>query len=344
MKVNGFFLSLFAILFILSSCKPSQEKKVNWSLFSKTELNKINKASITYGRKLQAHNLYVPLFNVDYHKNFRRSIPLSSHVIDLQRDSVFNIVPVIWFSNRIFLKSDSTQLEKLSEKIAERIVQLTDSAPIGELVMDCDWMPETKDAYFGLIKGIRSQLPYGIKKMTATLPLHYLRYGDTVGVPPVDKVILKLVSETGLGDLNEEADPLEKELIRPFLMDLQTYGTELEVGIPLGNWGILIRKNKPLRMFFSINKDELKRQGEFSQVDKNLIKVSEDAYFQGEYLSRGDFIRIENYRKNSIKALFPLIKEFTSMDSMGICLWDLNSELEEEYPTDLLKSWFAAKK
>lgn len=342
MKVRNIsYLTLFLFLG-LCACRPTKEIAVGWSLFSGTEYTKLSKKELTYGRKLRANNLYVPLFRVDYHKNFGRPIPMNSQVLDFQSDSVLNLVPVIWLSNRIFMFSDSLQLASLSTKIAERIVQLTDSAKLGELVFDCDWMPGSRDLYFKLIKDIRSQLPYGLKKMTATLPLHYLRYADTVGRPPVDKVIMKMVTRSSLLDLNEDADPIQEEFIRPYLMEFESYGREVEVAIPLGNWGILIRDKQPLRMFFSINESEIKKQGEFSQVN-NLIKVTEDAYFQGEYLSRGDYIRLESYRNSSIKSLLQLIKEFTNQDSMNICLWNVQNDFDEKYPTDLLKRWFENK-
>lgn len=342
MKVKRSLLFLVFLPLLLLSCRPTHEVRVGWNLFSKTEFAKLEKAELTYGRKLRARNLYVPFFKVDYHKNLGRPIPLNSQVIDFQGDSSMRLVPVVWFSNRVFMFSDSTQLANLSSKIAERVVQLSDSARLGELVFDCDWMPGTAKAYFDLIKGVRSELPYGLKKMTATMPLHYLRYADTVGKPPVDKVIMKMISQSSLLELNEDADPIQEDLLRPYLMDLNTYGAEVEVGVPLGNWGILIRDNKPLRRFFSINDAEIEAQGEFSRV-KNLIKVTEDAYFQGEYLSRGDFIRIETYRSGSIRSLFHLVQEFTNKDSMTICLWNLEASFEEKYPTDLLKRWFETR-
>jgi len=221
---------------------------------------------------------------------------------------------------------------------------LTDSIPLKEVVFDCEWTPETREAYFRLLQALRANLPYGVGKFTAVLPLHYLRYQDTIGRPPVERILLKLVNTIELEKINRDADPIGEELLRPYLMDLRTYGAEVMVGIPLGDWGILIRDNKALRFFSDITLEKIKSQGEFIMVDDKLVKVSENAYFEGEYLNRGDFIRIQNYQTSSIEALFPLIQEFYPKDSLDLCLLNLEENFSQRYPSSLIQRWFSTRK
>ncbi|MEO0899385.1 MAG: hypothetical protein AAFY71_23440 [Bacteroidota bacterium] len=335
-----YFLSLLIPLFAFLSCRQVQGPEIEFSLMGGKKLFSLDEATHSYVDDLNGHKLYIHTFQVDYNEDVRDAVPLSTLPLVRKKETGKKVVPVIKLSNRLFLQCDSTQLASLGKRISQHLNLVTDSLSLRELVVDCEWSPDTREAYFNVLQDIRTSYDPGIRELSAVVPLHYFRYQDTVGRPPVDKVFLRLVNTLDIAAYGENLSPIEAEFIRPYLMNLMAYGTKVEIMVPLGNWGLLVRNKKPVVAFPTITQHEIEGQGEFSQVS-NVIKVEENAYFKGQYLRKGDFIRLTPYSNQHIKDLWNVIKAFNRLDTLDICLVDYDPSFPERYPASLLKRWFS---
>lgn len=77
-------------------------------------------------------------------------------------DSSFEIVPVVYVTNRTLLKADGQVLDSLSVKMADLIKRKLDEGGLPmpkEIQIDCDWTGRTKQRYSALLTKLQIHFP-----------------------------------------------------------------------------------------------------------------------------------------------------------------------------------------
>jgi hypothetical protein len=145
-------------------------------------------AEVNTLKENEVHTLYVHYFDVDWPDTVDGPT-LGSPV---RFDSVptgYNIVPVVFFSNKVFEKADSASLAGLSSKVLN-LVSLTNHAAQlqpAEIQFDCDWTEKGKDNYFRFLRQYHAASGLVI---SSTIRLYQIKFAARIGIPPVDHGVL----------------------------------------------------------------------------------------------------------------------------------------------------------
>ena len=112
---------------------------------------------------LGAKRVYVKFFDIDWRvgngayprQRFEAIKPLPT----------LDLVPTFYILNRVFEKSDSSDIENLAAHIVKVV-----GVKYSEIQMDCDWTATTRDAYFQYLKTLRRQLAPSVKSAPKVAP------------------------------------------------------------------------------------------------------------------------------------------------------------------------------
>ncbi|MEL6133774.1 MAG: hypothetical protein AAFR59_10465, partial [Bacteroidota bacterium] len=227
---------------------------------------------------------------------------------------------------------------QLVEQLVIRIQSLTQADKLQAVLLDIVWTPENYAALVYLIEELRVQLEVSVG---IVLPLHYLRFSDATGVPPADFAVLQLYDQLSLQVISEKESIISKDLIQPYLMGFSQYALPIEIAIPSGNWGLVIRENEPQVILPAVNKAMFEDPYSFRFLDEYLIKVQRDAYFQGLYLKKGDFIRLDVIRMSQLKETLQFIRPFIQTDTFQINFMQTGPEGQPPIVIDSLENWLS---
>ena len=178
----------------------------------------------------EVHTLYVHYFDVDWPDTVDGPI-LGSPVRFESVPTGYNIIPVVFFSNKVFEKTDSGSLTDLINKVLN-LVALTNHAAQSdpeEIQFDCDWTEKGKDNYFRFLR--QYQTASGAV-LSSTIRLHQIKFADRTGIPPVDHGVLIFYNM----DSAEAAtgNPIyERSTAHRFTPSLRTYPLTLDLALPI---------------------------------------------------------------------------------------------------------------
>ncbi len=136
---------------------------------------------------LNVRKIYLRLFDVDWDKELNAPIPLGEITFNNNPDSSFNIIPVIYITNKAIANLPDQQVEALANKIMFRVNYILTSNKIRfkELQIDCDWSETSRSKYFLLIQCLKKHFKSDGKIISSTIRLHQIKYSSKTGIPPV---------------------------------------------------------------------------------------------------------------------------------------------------------------
>ncbi|MEM9897171.1 MAG: hypothetical protein AAF789_12455 [Bacteroidota bacterium] len=329
-------------LFFLLVCIPlwsceEKEAHLSYGYFASEARRPTSEERQALKETQNIHKIYIPAFEVDW--DWRSSAPIPLHSSKINYDVYppgYVCVPVIKVSSRVLEKLSPADLNQLAEQFTLRIQSLTKEDKLKEILLEFTWTEETYGSYSNLIQQIKSKLPVSIG---ISIPLHYFRHYATTGVPPADYIVLQLHNELALHEISENASIISPHLLQPWLMPFSQYPLSIEVVIPGGTWGIVIRENEPLKILPALRREMFDDPYAFRFLDEFLIKVQRDTYFQGYYFKKGDFIRLDVIRLIEFKEVLQLIRPFITMDTLQLNLLQVGPEGKAHLPLDSLQSW-----
>ena len=141
----GFRIHCLALLIlIISACK--QREKSTSLYYWKTTFRLDNLAQETVLLN-NVRSLYIRYFDIDLLPGDSIPVPISPLRFTTS-PSPLNCIPVIYISNRTFLRLDSSGITGLSKKILQLVGQINKSAGIKttEIQFYCDWTDKTRSA------------------------------------------------------------------------------------------------------------------------------------------------------------------------------------------------------
>jgi len=275
------------------------------------------------------NKLYIRYFDVGLQNN--EPIPVAPVVFN-QKPTEYNVVPVIYIKNEVFLQNTDTK--DLAQKIYDYIAQINDKNGFrtNEIQFDCDWSLKSKQNYFKFIDDFKKLHP----NLSATIRLHQIKYPEKTGIPNVNKGVLMYynMGVISSGDNNSIYDRL---VAQRYIKSLQNYSLPFNIALPIFSWGVHVRSNQVTNLIGGLRVNDLTGD-QFAKISENRFKVVKDVVFKGRYLAKDDEIRIEAVSANQLKEMMHDIKKNSKHKPNEIIFYDLNENNLKAYEKETFKT------
>lgn len=241
--------------------------------------------------------IYVRYFDVDQPKGQAEPLPVSP--VSLNRDAAaYNIVPVVYIKNRVFLQKDSSAIAQLAQNVFHLINKIDSSVSFhpAEIQFDCDWTENTAKPYFYFIIAFKQITGDTI---SATIRLHQVKYQSVTGVPPVDKAVLMFynMGEISAGSQNSI---YEKSIADRYTSYLKHYKLPLDFALPIFGWGQQIRDGKVIHLLNKININAFRTDTNFTALNDRRLRAKYSFFKAGYYFKENDLVKLESVSEKEL--------------------------------------------
>ncbi|MCS7086955.1 MAG: hypothetical protein NZ534_12855, partial [Bacteroidia bacterium] len=165
----------------------------------------------------------------------------------------FEIVPVVYITQSAML---SGRQDSLARNIYRTVGAML-SRKFSEIQLDCDWTRRTRNAYFNLIRELKS---LGVT-VSVTLRLHQLKNFSVENVPPADKATLMCYHTSNpelYGDVNAI---LDVEELKKYVSKDTGYPIALDFALPIFSWGVRFRAKKFAGIVSGLTRKDVEKSG-----------------------------------------------------------------------------------
>ncbi|MEL6842770.1 MAG: hypothetical protein AAFP02_06100, partial [Bacteroidota bacterium] len=237
-------LYLLPILFCLS-CGPNLVSSVFYQWETQPDWSSATQA---YLDTLASEQLYLRFFDVEWDDSRKRMVPVNSLRASLGDWNGREVVPVIYLSENVLPVLDEERTSDLAELSLDRIRRIAEPLPqIPQIQIDCNWSASTAEAYFGFLEELLERLGESGPSLSVCVYPHHIVGRDSLGTPPVQRARLMLM---------EIDDPVAVEAngslfgahIREAVSEADDYDIPLDVGLPIGSWGVVLRNEKAVAL------------------------------------------------------------------------------------------------
>ena len=215
--MNKIIIFGFLIIVMISSCTNDNTVHENISFYhwkSKAKFNKSYQKAINI---TQTNKIYLHYFDIEtvHEPSWSNDGVFPTYVLKsvTQDYQKFEIVPVVYITNRVF-KTKDLDITDLSNRIKKLINQISETQfnkEIKQIQIDCDWTESTRSGYFELLKQLQNYF-----EIDVTIRLHQIKYKKKTGIPPVKKGTLMLYN---VGDLKnkQQNSTLESSIVKQYI-------------------------------------------------------------------------------------------------------------------------------
>jgi hypothetical protein len=198
------------------------------------------------------------------------------------------VIPVVFVRTEVLSHGAIERLARdIREHVAARMTAL--GVTPHELQVDCDWTDKTRDAYFELLRGLRTP---GVA-LTATIRLHQVKYRERTGVPPIDRGMLMFYN---MGKFS--ADPgarviFDADAADHYIARIHDYPKPLDVALPIWSWITQVRDDRVVDLLQSTDPDELAALDFLRPLAPDRYVATRTAFVHGVLLREGDELQVE---------------------------------------------------
>lgn len=266
--------------------------------------------------------LYVKWMDIDW-TTLQGAVPIqvtNGYLSDTVRD----IVPVVYITNSVFKNCTQEELQILADRIIQKLSQPTQKfrlfyrQEIRELQVDVDWTATTRDAYFYFLEYLKKQM--GNIRLSVTIRLYQYKYRKESGVPPADRGMVMLYNMSNPREFSEVNSIMDIETAKKYLIR-KKYPLPVDLALPFFQWGIAYRDDKFLVLINDLGEREADQMG-FLRKNNWYYDVVADTVYQGNFLRKGDKIKIENTSWEKLEELADLGKRIINSDTTYISVFD----------------------
>jgi hypothetical protein len=122
--------------------------------------------------------------------------------------------------------------------------------------------------------------------------LHQIKYQAKTGVPPVKKGLLMCYNLDDIDDFTTKNSIISEQVLNEYLNENSRYPLQLDIALPVYQWGLVFRLGKLSLIANDINLNNLKKH-KIQKVEDNIYRAVENCFVKGTYLCKGDLIRFE---------------------------------------------------
>ena len=301
-----------------------------------------------------AQRLYVKFFEVEKHPVFgaipaaKTNVQISDRYYYGDDDSLdkvlksLEIVPVIYINNNVLLDIPEDSIYTL----ASDILFLTDKyykerihlprTTWQEIQLDCDWTKITKGNYFKLLSHLKK---ISGKKLSCTLRLYPYKYNATMGIPPVDRVMLMCYNLNNPLQHEDKNSILEADELGEYIKGVKKYPLPMDVALPEFSW-VILYQNGEFRGLIDATEDDLKNV--LLNVKPMWYKVTADTVINNIFIRAGDDIKIEKADSEIYKSVTLLKNNLNFADTAHIAIFSLNNKNKTQNDSARIHNLFAA--
>lgn len=242
-------------------------------------------------KTLHVHKLYVHFFDVDWDARTHKPVPKA--FVRFRQKPVGSVVPVVFITNRTLLNLPPAGVAELATHITRAITQICQQNKLnfGEVQVDCDWSPRTRDRYFRLLSLLTEQFSC---PLSATIRLHQIKYTDQTGIPPVSRGMLMLYNVADWKRADTRNSIYDADIANQYLSFVSTYPLPLDVALPLFRWTVVYRHNRFITFLNNLDRKVLANSQFLApQADSMRFVATCDTVALGLSIQRGDLFRAE---------------------------------------------------
>lgn len=272
-----------------------------------------------------SEELFVKFFDVAVNPSSGAAEPIS--VISFKERPGISVIPCVFIQNTVFKSEKNTS--QLAEKVAGLIRQIAkkNQLSVKEIQLDCDWTPSTQKAYFDFLEAIQK---INTKWMvTCTIRLHQIKYQEETGIPPVKKGVLMCYNMDDLDAFSTENSIISAETLRKYISSSTNYPIELDIALPVYQWGLVFRLGKLTMIANDVSVRELKGPN-YTEIKPTLFKVKKNGYLNNSYVCKGDLIRLENSSPATLESIAASFNE-SDLTFNRLILFHLSQEHLTQY-------------
>lgn len=280
-------------------------------------------------------SVYLRLFDVDWDYNNsvarpRGEISLPDSLTSLAN---FDATPVVFIVNRVF--REERDPASLADRIASLIQKYTDRHPAllssGSYQIDCDWTPETRDAYFVFLRRFSALHPQ--QTLSVTVRLHQYRERIKNGIPPVGQGLLMCYNFAPVTRQNTDNAIFDLPLLKGYLKS-PAYPLPLNAALPSFEWGAAFRGDR----FLGLTDSPASLPA--SPAGNNLFMVEKDTVSRGLFLRPGDLIRYDGPAGHDrLREAVGLLR--SKQEIKDLLFFDFQPNLWQQYGVgELLKDYY----
>ncbi|MEM9824232.1 MAG: hypothetical protein AAF985_24315 [Bacteroidota bacterium] len=335
-------LQLFPLLFsfclLMAACRPHSHSQSALSFYHWKSEFAPSPGEWTYLKHLEIERLYLRLFDIDWDFVQQQAVPLAPLQTTVPLPASMTIVPTLFITNRTFIQLPESQLTSLVDKVEKKIRFHLDAFPnnrVEEIQMDCDWTVKTKSIYFDFLTALQARF-VGIP-LSATIRLHQVKYFTQTGIPPVARGTLMLYNMGEVDQWESKNSILDLDIAQSYLTSLSNYSLSLDLALPLFSWAVLFREGRMIRLINGVKPEQLKDTDRFHKIDQNRFEVIKSTYLQGQYLYRGDAIRVESIAYDELQKAVQLLRAKWSPSNRHLIFYHLDSNIIKSYPYENLQ-------
>jgi hypothetical protein len=334
-KASGCCFSCFIIslLSVFSSCTGKPAPDVSFYYWrTRFEINQYEKDILTQNK---VRSLYVRYFDVDLDPATGTPRPVSTILID-STIAGLSVIPVVYIKNRVFEKTDTNNINALSNNIFQVISAVNRENKITSLEtqFDCDWTEKTKTAFFYFLtryKKISNQ------ELSATIRLHQVKYSQRTGIPPVDKGVLMFYNMGAISAGNINSIYERKNALK-YVSSLKNYPLPLNIALPIFSWGIGSRGGKVRYLLNKMYIKDFEKDSSFTKLSDNRFKAKHSFFKSGYYIHENDEIKIETVGAGDLNGMVRMLKPVISRPLEKIIFYDLDSSNLINYESSIFQT------
>lgn len=330
----------FYLFFLTCFSFCTKENKVITPAYYHWKTNlEITPRQAAYLDSLGVHRLYLRFFDVDLVAGEAQPV---SEINYNGKDSLhYEIVPVVFITNRTFQSLDIEKSRQLAALVYNKIKYLREAklkCTIQEIQVDCDWSQTTRDRYFAFLEALAKLTSDQKLDISATIRLHQVKFAGKTGVPPVRSGMLMWYNTGELTDINETNSILNDQKTKAYLSGFDDYPLSLDVVFPVFSWGVLFRDGQFELLLHPLTKEEMADTAFFKPGRPDYFTILKNGYFKGHYLYAGDEIRLEKVSQNQLTNAAEQVKHLLKQDSFRLAFYHLDEMALKYYPASFLKS------
>ena len=350
-----FLLLLASVLFFLPNCQGQSGKDAGPAFYYwKTTLDFTEKDA-ELAASLQQQHFYLRYFDVDWSAGYASAVPTGVlEINDTKGWDKKTITPTVYITNRTFVQIKDQDIPALATKITRKIVQLNEdlvsnvfnysfydrlpeqvpweersdivdslkrewSKKMLEIQIDCDWTLSTRDKYFSFLKVLQEKASDYL--ISCTLRLHQYRDRKTMGIPPVERVMLMCYNTGDPKKLAESNAILDAQVVKYYLKG-KKYPRQMDVALPQFNWGAWYRAGAFQGLLRDLAPSTPGTESYLQNEQNNQYRVLQDTVIRQDYLREGDLIRMDGPTPAQMQETLKLLRERLGRNIRRIAFFD----------------------
>ena len=268
---------------------------------------------------------YIKVLDIAYNSSF------AFKKTSFQTLPLHEIVPVIYMDNSVWKKMKSSTMVR-------KVLDALNKMPLknyNEIQVDCDWTERSKKSYFKFLKLLKEQ---SVKKISATIRLHQVKYHKKTGVPPVDYGVLMYYNMSDFKDIETKNYILDLELAKQYHYNFDSYPLALNLALPLYSQATIIRFSKVVGLMDGVREEEL--DSHFKKLKEHLYVVEKTHYFKERLFYKGDKVRVDEVSIKMLQEAIDALKSVMKKPKEVIFYrWGNREYYEREKLKSVVGSW-----